>query len=199
MAKFTRADIRRIIGENCTEEMESALVELHLGVVNPLKDELATAKENADKLPGVQKELDDLKSANKDRDDYKLKYDALVQENANKAAKSAKNDALRKLLKDIGVADKRLDSVLKVSDIDAIKLNDKGEIENADALKKSLETEWADFIQTRETHGAQTATPPKNNGGSKYASKDEIMQIKDTAERQRAIADNLELFNRQGE
>lgn len=194
MAKFTRADIRRIIGENCTDEIENAIIALHIGVVDPLKDDLQKAKEDADKLPTVQKELNDLKTAQKNGEDYKLKYDALVQENAEKAAKTAKTDALRKLLKDIGISDKRLDSVLKISDIGAIKLTDKGEIENAEKLKESLKTEWADFIVTREEHGANPATPPQNNGGKKYTSKDEILAIKDTAERQKAIVDNRNLF-----
>lgn len=194
MAKFTRADIRRIVGENCTDEIENAIIALHLGVVDPLKDDLQKAKEDADKLPAVQKELDDLKTAQKNGEDYKLKYDALVQENAEKAAKTAKTDALRKLLKDIGISDKRLESVLKISDIGAIKLTEKGEIENADNLKESLKTEWADFIVTREEHGANPATPPQNNGGKQYTTKDEILAIKDTAERQKAIADNRNLF-----
>lgn len=194
MAKFTRADIRRIIGENCTDEIENAIIALHLGVVDPLKDDLQKAKEDAEKLPTVQKELDDLKAAQKNGEDYKLKYDALVQENAEKAAKTAKTDALRKLLKDIGISDKRLDSVLKISDIGAIKLTEKGEIENADNLKESLKNEWADFIVTREEHGANPATPPQNNGGKQYTSKEEILAIKDTAERQKAIANNRNLF-----
>lgn len=196
MAKFTRADIRRIVGENCTDEIENAIMALHIGVVDPLKDDLQKAKEAADKLPTVQKELDDLKSANKDNESYKLKYDALVQENQEKAAKTAKSDALRKLLKDIGISDKRIDSVVKITDIGNIKLTDKGEIENADALKESLKTEWADFIITQETHGAQPANPPQNNGGDKYSTKEEIMAIKDTAERQREIARHINLFQK---
>ena len=52
MAKFARSEIRKIIGEACTEEMESSLVALHLGVVDPLKDDLAKYKALADQLPG---------------------------------------------------------------------------------------------------------------------------------------------------
>ena len=53
MAKFTRAEIRRIIGEACTDEIENNLVALHLGVVDPLKDDVAKYKAEAEKLPGV--------------------------------------------------------------------------------------------------------------------------------------------------
>ena len=44
MAKFTRAEIRNILGEACTEEIEKRLVALHLGVVDPLKDDLTKYK-----------------------------------------------------------------------------------------------------------------------------------------------------------
>ncbi len=51
MAKFTRAEIRNILGEACTEEIENRLVALHLGVVDPLKDDLTKYKADAEKLP----------------------------------------------------------------------------------------------------------------------------------------------------
>ena len=44
MAKFTRADLRRILGEAHTEDIENQIVALHLGVVDPLKDQIATYK-----------------------------------------------------------------------------------------------------------------------------------------------------------
>ena len=73
MAKFTRAEIRNILGDACTEEIENRLVALHLGVVDPLKDDLTKYKADAEKLPGVQKELDDLKAAGDGG--YKEKYE----------------------------------------------------------------------------------------------------------------------------
>ena len=74
MAKFTRAEIRKIIGESCTDEIENQLVALHLGVVDPLKDDVTRYKADAEKLPGVQKELDDLKAQGDGG--YKAKYEA---------------------------------------------------------------------------------------------------------------------------
>lgn len=59
MAKFTRAEIRAIIGEACTDEIENKLVALHLGVVDPLKDDLQKYKTEAEKIPGIQKQLDE--------------------------------------------------------------------------------------------------------------------------------------------
>lgn len=194
MAKFSRAEVRRIVGEACTDEIENALIALHLGVVDPMKDELNTAKADAEKLPGVQKELDKLKAEKNDGENWKLKYDALKADTEKEKISTSKKNALRALLKKIGIAEKRIDTVIKVSNLDDIKINDKGEIENADDLEKSYKTEYADFIPNTETQGAQTANPPANTGGKKYSNKEEILNIKDTAERQRAIAENLTLF-----
>ena len=81
-----------------------------------------------------------------------------------------------------------------MTDLSGIKLAADGTIEGADALKTSLKSDWADFVTTAEAHQATPATPPQNTGGKQYSSKDEIMAIKDTAERQRAIAENISLF-----
>ena len=67
MAKFTRADIRAIIGESCTDDMENKLIALHLGVVDPLKDDVQRYKADAEKLPGLQRQLEEAGKG----DDYK--------------------------------------------------------------------------------------------------------------------------------
>ena len=59
--------------------------------------------------------------------------------------------------------------------------------------KADIEKDWADFKVTTTTKGAQVENPPANNGKAKR-SVDEIMAIKDDAARQRAIAENHELF-----
>lgn len=52
---------------------------------------------------------------------------------------------------------------MKVSDVDSVELDDKGAIKGADKLTESIKSEWADFITTTETRGAQTSNPPANN------------------------------------
>lgn len=179
------------------------IINAHTETVDALKAERDGYKADAEKLPGVQKELDTLKAAaEKDgKDPYKVKYEAIKEEfetykneQTAKETKASKSAAYRALLKEAGVSDKRLDAVLKVTDLDSIELDKDGNIKGADKLTESIKTEWADFIQSSDTRGASTATPPSNTGGKKYASKDEIMAIKDTAERQKAIAENHEMF-----
>ena len=68
-----------------------------------------------------------------------------------------------------------------------------GNIKNAEKLTESVNSEWSEYKETVHTEGAKTATPPQNTGG-KSITKEEIMNIKNTAERQKKIAENPELF-----
>ena len=107
------------------------------------------------------------------------------------ASRSAKETAYKKLLAEAGVSEKRIGAVLKVSDLSKIELDKDGNVKNSDKLTENIKSEWADFIVTKSTQGADTAKPPTNTGG-KVLSKAEIMKIKDTSERQKAWADYLE-------
>lgn len=131
---------------------------------------------------------------------YKVKYDALKEEfddykkeQTAKETKAKKESAYRELLKESGVSEKRLAAVLKVSDIEALEFDEDGKVKDSDKLKESIKEEWSDFIVKEDKQGANTSTPP-SGGGKTYKSKDEIMSIKDTSERQQAIAENHELF-----
>lgn len=175
MAKFTRAEIRKIIGESCTDEIENQLVALHLGVVDPLKDDVTRFKADAEKLPGVQKELDDLKG--KGDDGYKEKYDAehkafedYKTSVAAEKTTAAKEKALETALKKVGIADKRLQSVARLCKgdglLEKLELDDKGAIKDSDKLEASLKESYSDYIVKTSTQGANTPNPPAGNGGS---------------------------------
>lgn len=175
MAKFTRAEIRKIIGESCTDEIENQLVALHLGVVDPLKDDVTRYKADAEKLPGVQKELDDLKAQGDGG--YKAKYEAehkafedYKTSVAAEKTTAAKEKALETALKKVGIADKRLQSVARLCKgdglLDKLELDDKGAIKDSDKLETSLKESYSDYIVTTSTQGANTANPPAGNGGS---------------------------------
>lgn len=194
-------------GMGLTEEQVTAIIEANEDTINGLKDEIEqhkSASEEANKkLTKVQKELDTIKEEaekNEGKNPYKVKYDALKEEyNAYKAdvnakeTKSKKADSYRKLLKESGVADKRLDAILRVTDVDKLEFDEEGNLKDKDELVKSIKEEWSDFIQTEQKQGANTATPPANNGGGKKT-KEEIMAIEDTATRQKAMMENKELF-----
>lgn len=178
-----------------------------------IKAELAQLKKDAKRIPELEKELEEMKKAADEADEkngenaWKVKYDAKVEEldalkaefdkfksdTTAKETKAAKEKAYKALLKEAGVSDKRLDAVIRVTDLDKIKLDKDGNIEGKDDHIKAVKEDWADFIPTETEKGADTATPPANTGGS-AKTKDEIMAIKDRAERQKAIAENPKLF-----
>lgn len=153
------------------------IISAHSETVNGLKEQIDQYKVDAEKLPEIQKELDEVKQSipDPDKDPYKVKYEALKDEFEeyktgieNQKEYIAKENAYRKLLKTVGVSDKRIDAVVKVSDIDSVVLDADGSVQNADGLMDSIKEEWADFIVTTQITGANTATPPANTGGNKF-------------------------------
>ena len=176
------------------------IIENHTDTVDALKKERDKYRADSEKLESVQKELDELKAAKKDGDSFEVKYKAIKEEFENykqdvakKETAGKKEAAYRALLRDVGVSEKRIDAVLKVTSLDDLTLDEKGCLEGSADLKKAIKTEWADFIVSEGRKGAETETPPSGTGKT-YKDKAEIMAIKDTAERQKAIAENLNLF-----
>lgn len=124
-------------------------------------------------------EIDTLKAEKQAAEDnattsekWKTKYDAMKddfeaykKEIAAKETKATRENAYKALLKEAGISEKRLESVLKVSDLDSFELDEEGKIKDADKLTASIKEEWADFIVSEETKGAETHNPPANNGG----------------------------------
>lgn len=184
------------------DEKIDQIIEAHSDTVDALKQERDGYKADAEKLPGVQKQLDDLKKEQEEKDGknpWKVKYDTLKEEYdgyksgvVEKETKNAKEKALRSLLKSIGVSEKRIDAVIRVTDLDSAKLDKDGKFEGEDELTKKLKDEWSDFITTEGTKTSPPENPPKNNGGK--MTKEQILDIKDATERQKAIAENHEIF-----
>ena len=175
------------------------IIGAHTDTIEGLKDELAKVKADAAKLPEVQKELDDLKA--KPDDGWKDKYDAARKELAeykDSVAKektlAAKKAAYQELCKDAGLSENGITKAVKYADLDSVELDDAGKIKDGKSLIKSIREEWPEHIVKDSTSGARTPTPPAGTGGKTYQSKDEIIAIKDPAERQKAILDNHELF-----
>lgn len=183
------------------------IISAHLDTVNALKAERDEFKASADagqetqkKLDDALKEIDALKESNQKGETYKSDYEKVKAEYddykknvESEKTLNAKATAYRNLLKGIGITEKRIDKIAKLAELDKIELDKDGNIKGADDLKKSLTDEWADFIVTEKSHGADTVTPPTNTGGNTMT-KEDIMKIKDRNERQKAISENHELF-----
>lgn len=182
------------------------IINAHTETVDALKEERDKYKVNAEALPAVQQELAELKEATEKAgasgNAYQVKYEAIKEEYEQykadveaKATRASKESAYRALLKEAGISEKRMDAVLKVSgdEIDKLDLDADGKAKNAKDLVKSIAEEWSDFVVKESTQGANTSTPPGSSGGATMT-KDDILKIKDTSERQKAMAENHELF-----
>lgn len=100
-----------------------------------------------------------------DEDSYRAKYEALSKElESMKAAQARqqKEDVYRALLKQAGISEKRIATVVKASaaEIDALELDSSGRAVGTDQLMDSIKSEWADFIPVTRTEGAPTPNPP---------------------------------------
>ena len=182
------------------EEKAEQIITAHTETVDGLKAERDKYKTDAERLPAVESELKALKEKAAGEDPYKDKYEKLKKEHDDykkdveaKALTAKQESAYKSLLKEIGIPEKRIDSVLKVSDISKVEFDDEGKIKEGDKLKESLKTEWADFIPTTKTEGAKTATPPAN-AGKTTMTKEQIRAIPDAAARQKAMLENPSLF-----
>nr|DAW94273.1 MAG TPA: minor structural protein [Bacteriophage sp.] len=186
------------------DEKIDEIITMHTETVDGLKADVAKYKADAETLPEVQRQLEkaqnDLEAGKKDS--WKVKYEAVKEEfegykseQTKKETRAAKEKAYRELLKQAGVSEKRLDTVLRVSDVDGVELDDKGAVKGSDKLVEGIKSEWADFITTTSTKGADTANPPANRGGNAMT-RDEIFKIKDATARQAAIKENINLFQK---
>ena len=184
------------------EEKAEQIIAAHSETVEGLKAERDKYKEDAEKLPATKTELEELKKKAAGEDPYKDKYEKIKKEydefkadTEAKATTAKKEKAYRKLLKDIGIPDKRIDAVMKVSGerISKIELDEQGEIKDGDKEKDNLKKEWSDFIPTTRTEGAPSPNPPSNTGKGTMT-KEQIRAIEDPIARQKAMLENGELF-----
>lgn len=191
---FTREFIRKAAKESGVElpkELEDALVQEHISARDAFsKVQVDSALEaNKPEAPPKVKDTEEYKALKKQFDEYKA-------EQEGKETKAAKEKAYRALLQEAGVSEKRLESVLKVSDVDSVELDEKGAIKGADKLTESIKSEWADFITTTQTRGASTSNPPANNPSGAmtkadiYKKDEHGRYMLSAAERQKALMEN---------
>ena len=180
------------------------IINAHIEVVDGLKEERDNFKKDAEKLADVEKELNKAKEkiakngdgetvAKEDYDKLKKEYDNYKADITAKNTRTEKENAFRELLKSVGVGEKRLNAIIKVSDIDGLELDKDGKIKDAEKHTENVKSEWADFIETTTTKGANTANPPANNGNSGVTK--EGFQKMSYKDRLKIYNENPDLYN----
>lgn len=211
---------KTLIAMGIEAEKVEQLIEMNAESIAGLKDRIAELEEegkntakykkDAESLQSVQKELDELKKQveadtkereGKDYDKLKKEFDDYKADIAHKEERKAKEEAYKSILKDAGIPERHFEKILKYSPIDEIELDDKGKIKTAKEIMKFVKEEWGDHVETTKTVGADIQTPPSNSASGSKMTRDEIYKRDDkgryvlsAAERQKAIAENIEEF-----
>lgn len=205
---FKRNDL---VGLGIEPDKIQILIDWHMETVNALQAKIDESKGNSDKLAKAEAELEqakkDLKTANDkitayEKDNYKGKYESekaarekLESDIANKETNAKKDNALKALLKDKKYSDEAAKLIVRKGGYtDKIELDENGGVKNADSILGDVQNDFPMFTPKISNQVVNPATPPANSGGAKKPTKEEIMNIKNTEERQRAMAQNMELF-----
>ena len=156
------------------KEKIDAIIQEHTSVTDALKaqrdkakEDLATLQKEADKVAGLQKELDDLK-----KEDYKSKFEQEHQafedykSNISKQEEAKKVEAaFRKLLADEQIKADRHDFIVSHTNLTTVTLDKDGNLSNAEDLKKEINDKvngWGAFKVTTKDKKQTVDTPPKD-------------------------------------
>ena len=159
------------------DDQISAVIDAHGETVTALNTKYSeleakynSAKESADKLPNVQKELDDLKKS-----DFKSKFEAeqsahnaLKETISREKAHTAKEKAVRAYYEGKNIKGNNLTIAMRGTDLDRLQLDDSGNLADTAALDALVEGDFQPLVTTRRTvssggtlagHAEQNPTP----------------------------------------
>lgn len=182
MASLTRKFLEAL---GIEEKAQDQIIERYTEVMNEIKAERDKYKADAEGKDEIQKQLDALKSKQSEDDPSELakvqkqlsdktaefdKYKAEVEAKETKAKKEA---AYRKILKDAGISDKRIDIVVKASpsEIEAIAFDKEGNVKDADKITAGVKETWSEFVVTTGQKGADIGNPGAGSNGGKDETK----------------------------
>lgn len=193
-----------------TDEQIDSVIEMHTETISGLKEKLDSVENNVETIEklkaDVEKyktELDDAKKTIADGEKYKemyenekSEYEKYKNDITAKETQAAKESAVWNYLKDKGIPDKRKAAVMRgiKDEIANTELTEKGKIKNTKVFDDLIGENgvYYDFIPRTEIVGANPQVPPPNANGKKVMTWEDIDQIKDDAERQKAMYENRE-------
>lgn len=188
-------------GMGLTDEQVDTIIEAHTDTTDGLKADLNKYKADAEKLPGVQKELEALKA--KGDDGWKDKHDKVKKDfedyknnQTAKETKAAKEKAVRAYFEGKNIEGANLNLAIRScgAEIDALEL-DGDNIKDTASLDALISGDLAGLVSKTSVQGAKTYNPPANNTGTGTGkTREEIIAIKDGAARRAEMAKNAHLF-----
>ena len=156
------------------EEKIDEIISMHTDTVDGLKADISKYKADAEKLPGVQKQLDDLKAAGDGG--YKSKYEkehsdfeAFKSNITAKETKAAKEKAVRAFFESKNITGANLDLAMRGcgEEMAALEL-DGDKIKDTKGLDALLSGAYKGLISTTQQQGANPANPPAGTPAKNY-------------------------------
>lgn len=158
-------------GMGIEDKQIETIIEAHTETVNGLKADRDKYKEQAEKVPDLQKQLEEAKASGSNDDGWQQKYEDehkafedFKTEVDTERANAAKAKAYRRMLGDAGIDPKRLDAIMRLTDLSNVEMED-GALKDVEKLQEAAKQEWADFVVKTKTQGSDPENPPKAPGG----------------------------------
>lgn len=171
------------------------IIDAHAETVKGLKDKLEEAEKKAGNAEDLQKQVESLQKG-----DYKAKYEkehseyeAYKKQVTEKETKSAKEAAAKAYFEGKNITGKNLEIAMRGAkdEISGLELDENGKIKSSKALDELVNGTFSGLVVTTQTQGAKTPNPPGGTGNGTVLTKKQILDIKDTTERQKAWAEYL--------
>ena len=150
------------------EKAIESIIEAHSETVTGLKADRDKYREQAEKVPDLQRQLEEAQAASNGEDEWEQKFNEEHQafedfkaQVATEKADAEKAQAYRGMLMAAGIDPKRIDAIMRVTDLSGVEMED-GKLKEAGKLEEAAKEEWADFIVKTVTKGSNPATPPEH-------------------------------------
>ena len=147
------------------DDQREQILDAHQEVLESIKSERDEFKKLAEQVPDLQRQLEEAKAASDDSEweqKYQDEHQAFEDFKAQVATEKAEADkaqAYRGMLMAAGIDPKRIDAIMRVTDLSQVEMED-GKLKDTEKLQESAKQEWADFVVKSNTQGSNPATPP---------------------------------------
>lgn len=130
----------------------------------------------------------------KERDDWKRQAEDSKKEYEDKIAEHEKNELLKEAFAEIEFTSESAKKAIMKDISESVSVRNGKLIGFSDLIEEAKKTD-ANAFANKQNPPAHFTKPNENDpGGDKHATRESILSIKDRSERQKAIAENISLF-----
>ena len=131
----------------------------------------------------------------KERDDWKRQAEDSKKEYEAKIAEHEKNELLKEAFAEIEFTSESAKKAIMKDISESVSVKNGKLIGFSDLIEEAKKTDANAFVNKQNPPQAHFTKPNENNsGGDKPTTRERILSIKDRSERQKAIAENISLF-----